>query len=320
MRGFVHVRDLYEGRATDRVGDVLRPIVVLPPTNKVLPSLSMLRRERVHIAAVIDEYGGTDGIVTLEDLVEELVGEIRDERDEPAGTARVGSHGDVVVDAGLNLEDFHDEVGVRLPDEGSYETVGGYVLARLGRMAAVGDTGSGRGARAGGRRGGPPPHRADPGPPTDVTGVAEPGPSARALSMTPWRCPARRRGGGPWASTDTWVDGADFAGFVRREEDALLRVAVLVRGDLARAEELVEDALVAVGRRWEQAADEYPADRRAAPPLPEPRWPTPSRDGSRAAARAALGGDAGDADWARRLAQRRGGAAPQRGRRGPSAD
>lgn len=139
VRGFVHIRDLYEGRATDRVGDVLRPIVVLPPTNKVLPSLSMLRRERVHIAAVIDEYGGTDGIVTLEDLVEELVGEIRDERDGPAGTARVGSHGDVVVDAGLNLEDFHDEVGVRLPDEGSYETVGGYVLSRLGRVAAVGD-------------------------------------------------------------------------------------------------------------------------------------------------------------------------------------
>ena len=61
------------------------------------------------------------------------------------------------------------------------------------------------------------------------------------------------------AGTDTWVDGADFAGFVSREEDDLLRVAVLVRGDLARAEELVEDAFVDVGRRWEQAADEDPA-------------------------------------------------------------
>ncbi len=140
VRGFVHVRDLYEGRPTDRVDDVLRPILVLPPTNKVLPSLTMMRRQRVHIAAVIDEYGGTDGIVTLEDIVEELVGEIRDEHDEPSGAPGVGADGDVVVDAGLNLEDFHDEVGVRLPDEGSYETVAGYVLARLGRIAAVGDT------------------------------------------------------------------------------------------------------------------------------------------------------------------------------------
>ncbi|HET7761079.1 MAG TPA: hemolysin family protein [Phycicoccus sp.] len=136
--GFAHVRDLYEADGEGRVRDVARSIVVLPPTSRLLPALSTLRRERVHIAAVIDEYGGTDGIVTLEDLVEELVGEIQDEHDRSIPVA-VDAGGGVVVDAGLNLEDFRDAVGVALPDEGAYETVGGYVLSRLGRVAVAGD-------------------------------------------------------------------------------------------------------------------------------------------------------------------------------------
>ena len=154
--GFVHVRDLYQaGRARlsgrDDAGaaplhpgvqpalvrDVARRILVLPSTNQLLPSLSIMRRERIHIAVVIDEYGGTDGIVTLEDLVEELVGDIHDEHD--LADEIVPTGGEVVVDAGLNLEDFRDATGVALADEGDYETVAGYVLDRLGRVAAVGD-------------------------------------------------------------------------------------------------------------------------------------------------------------------------------------
>jgi len=121
--------------AATTVRDVTRPIVQLPGTNAVLPTLSAMRRAGTHIAVVVDEYGGTDGIVTLEDLLEELVGDIVDEYDPVP--VRLAGHED--VDAGLSLEDFADRTGVVLP-EGPYETVAGYVLARLGRIPAVGET------------------------------------------------------------------------------------------------------------------------------------------------------------------------------------
>jgi putative hemolysin len=90
---------------------------------------------------VLDEYGGTAGIVTLEDLVEELIGDIKDEYDEEsAETTRLRS-GDVEVDGLLNLDDFADETGVELPD-GPYETVAGFLAAQLGKVPAVGDEGA----------------------------------------------------------------------------------------------------------------------------------------------------------------------------------
>jgi putative hemolysin len=148
--GFLHVRDLLgrdssttpetdpaSGRALV-VRDLARPILALPATNTVLPAMSQMRREGVHIAVVVDEYGGTDGIVTLEDLVEELVGDIRDEYDpdEPSPAREVG--GSTSADAGLTIEEFARRTGIELPD-GPYETVAGFVLARLGRLAVVGD-------------------------------------------------------------------------------------------------------------------------------------------------------------------------------------
>ena len=136
--GYLHLRDVL-GRADDRatkVADIARDLPVLPRTNRVLPSIDQLRGLGAHIALVVDEYGGTDGIVTLEDLMEELVGEIHDEYDTDAAIAAAADP--ATVDAGLTIEDFADLTGVEL-DDGPYETVAGYVLHRLARMADVGD-------------------------------------------------------------------------------------------------------------------------------------------------------------------------------------
>ncbi|HWS57663.1 MAG TPA: hemolysin family protein, partial [Actinotalea sp.] len=137
--GFVHVRDLLDASTPGTLADITREILILPATNHVLPTLSVMRRQGIHIAIVVDEYGGTDGIVTLEDLVEELVGDIRDEHDTPRPPATRDVHGSLRLDAGMTLEEFADHVHVDLA-EGPYETVAGYVLSRLGRLGRVGDT------------------------------------------------------------------------------------------------------------------------------------------------------------------------------------
>jgi putative hemolysin len=141
--GFVHIRDLAvphaEGDARSiRVGDLARPVMMLPDGLNVLVALAEMRHERQHMAIVVDEYGGTAGIVTLEDLVEEVVGDIRDEYDIDTSTAQRLHGGDVVVDGLLNTDDFTEESGVELP-EGPYETVAGYVMAELGHLPQLGE-------------------------------------------------------------------------------------------------------------------------------------------------------------------------------------
>ncbi len=139
--GFVHVRDLLDpemsGRSV-RVGELIREPLVLPSTRPVLAALADMRREGTHLAIVADEYGGTAGIVTMEDLVEELVGDIRDEYDVVETETTRRAAGEVEVDGLLNLDDFEDETGVELP-EGPYETVAGFIVSGLGRLPEPGD-------------------------------------------------------------------------------------------------------------------------------------------------------------------------------------
>lgn len=140
--GFVHIRDLVpaiDGARGTKVGDLARPVKMLPDSKMVLAALSEMRRERQHLAMVIDEYGGTAGIVTLEDLVEEVVGDIRDEYDVTRPVKRRLLGGDIEVDGLLNLDDFEEETGLTLP-EGPYETVAGYIVAMLGHLPKKDET------------------------------------------------------------------------------------------------------------------------------------------------------------------------------------
>jgi len=140
--GFVHVRDLLDpdmASRSVRVAELARNALVLPWTRPILAALTDMRREGTYFAIVADEYGGCAGIVTMEDLVEELIGDIKDEYDVDEAETTRHRGGDVEVDGLLNLDDFEDETGLVLP-EGPYETVAGYIMATLGRLPAIGDS------------------------------------------------------------------------------------------------------------------------------------------------------------------------------------
>lgn len=138
--GFVHLRDLlWDERPERSVRELSREIKRLPASKPVLAALSEMRRERHTIAVVVDEYGGTAGIVTLEDLIEELVGEIHDEYDDTPAAHAPGGPAPDEVDGMLNLADFAERTGITLP-AGPYETVGGFLMSVLGRLPAVGDS------------------------------------------------------------------------------------------------------------------------------------------------------------------------------------
>ncbi len=140
IAGFIHVKDLLAADPEARLSAIVREMLPLPTSVRVLDALSAMRQEKSQIVLVVDEYGGTEGIATMEDLVEELVGEIYDEYDdtqEPEDSHR--RLGRVVeVDGGLIIDEIEDIAGTDIP-EGGYETVAGFILDRLGRLAEVGD-------------------------------------------------------------------------------------------------------------------------------------------------------------------------------------
>lgn len=139
--GFCHVRDLMDLDARERGGPlsgIVRPVLNLPETVKLLRALSAMRAAKAHMAIVRDEYGGTSGIVTLEDLVEELIGDITDEYDVVDGTSPARIDPLARLDGLTTIEEFAGLSGYVIP-EGPYDTVAGYVMARLGRLPMVGD-------------------------------------------------------------------------------------------------------------------------------------------------------------------------------------
>lgn len=148
--GFLHVRDLLNPKLDDAqitIMELMRNILFLPGTKGVLPALTEMQTKRQHIAIVLDEYGGTDGIVTLENLVECLIGEIHDEYDPHESDKTFEKRtGDIELDGLISLEELQEVSGISLP-EGPYETLSGFAMHYLGRIAQANDVIKINGAR-----------------------------------------------------------------------------------------------------------------------------------------------------------------------------
>src|SRR5581483_1911042 len=141
--GILHVRDLIaamhdRGIVAVDVEEIVRPGIMIPETKDLGALLAEFRRTKQHMAIVIDEYGSMEGIVTLEDLLEEIVGEIEDEFDLPDEDVEQVDEDTVRIDGTFTIDDFNEQFELDLPDE-DYHTVGGFVFGALGRPATPGD-------------------------------------------------------------------------------------------------------------------------------------------------------------------------------------
>ncbi|WP_370618000.1 hemolysin family protein [Mumia sp. Pv 4-285] len=141
--GVVHVKDAVavapDRRRTVRLSELAAPALTVPDSIELDPLLVLLRGQRLQIAVVLDEYGGTDGVVTLEDLVEEIVGDIDDEHDRATARLRSRRDGTWVLSGMLRPDEVRMQTGVPLPEGDDYETVAGLITQELGRLAEVGD-------------------------------------------------------------------------------------------------------------------------------------------------------------------------------------
>jgi len=140
--GLVHAKDILAGLRSAKGGSlraILRPAVFVPRTREVEDVLADMKRQKIHLAIVLDEFGGTAGLVTMEDLLEEIVGQIYDEYDRPSAETRAApGEGAPLLPGAMPLRDVNQTYGLDL-DETSYTTIGGYLFGTLGRLPKVGD-------------------------------------------------------------------------------------------------------------------------------------------------------------------------------------
>ncbi len=145
--GIIHVKDLLpfwgDGKAFS-LAEIVRPVLVVPPSMRVLDLLLEMRRSHQHVAIVVDEFGGTDGLVTMEDICEEIVGELQDEHERTTPPVLVERpDGTVEADARVDLEAVEEHLGLRLLDEEEREdvdTLGGLIYALIDRIPEKGET------------------------------------------------------------------------------------------------------------------------------------------------------------------------------------
>lgn len=117
---------------------LVKTVLYTPETKKIANLLQEFRKKQMHLAVVVDEYGGTAGVVTIEDILEEIVGDIADEYDETEVLVQPAGRGGWIVDGRANLLDLDEEIGIKIPQEGEYDTIAGYVFFRLGTIPKKG--------------------------------------------------------------------------------------------------------------------------------------------------------------------------------------
>lgn len=142
MCGVLYYKDLLRVQLENRpasLGAIIHPVYFVPETMQVSQLLKELQRRRMSMAIVVDEHGGVDGLVTMEDLLEEIVGEIHDEYDTAGKPVERLKDGSLLIDASLSIKDLQDEHGLPFPESPEYETLAGFMLAQLQRMPKGGD-------------------------------------------------------------------------------------------------------------------------------------------------------------------------------------
>ena len=140
VRGILYVKDFQNALAKGLVDirKIIKPPFFIPETMKISNLLREMQRKRIHMALVIDEYGGVSGLVTMEDLLEEIVGEIRDEYDTESPVIKL-SDGTFFVDASISLRDLKEDYKIEIPESTEYETLSGFLLTALQRIPKIGD-------------------------------------------------------------------------------------------------------------------------------------------------------------------------------------
>ncbi len=141
IRGILYAKDFLTLHAKTGQADIrklIKPPFFIPETMKISLLLREMQRRRIHMALVVDEYGGVSGLVTIEDLLEEIVGEIRDEHDVESPVLHL-SDGAMLIDASISLRDLKEDYQIELPESTEYETLGGFLMTALQKIPKVGD-------------------------------------------------------------------------------------------------------------------------------------------------------------------------------------
>lgn len=141
--GFVHVKDVFKLITTNKKLDLktlCRELILVPKSIKITDLLTRMKQSRVHIAVVLDEHGGTDGLVTIEDIIEEIFGEIVDEYDETISTHIKYDGENFIIDPKVKIEEIEEELNILIEDENSeYDTLAGLIMSYLGRIPRIGE-------------------------------------------------------------------------------------------------------------------------------------------------------------------------------------